>query len=183
MNAEKILDFMNLVENLKKTKRTGWIRNKIANPESVADHSYRTALLALVLSDELNVDRDVMVKMALIHDIGECIIGDFCPTDIEKREKQKLEKKALEKLAKLSNEKEIIELWTEFELGETLESQYIQQIDKLEMVIQALEYEKTSGKKLDEFWNTSKEVIKNNVLLEIFEALEKRRLHGTKRSK
>ncbi|MBI4895647.1 MAG: HD domain-containing protein [Candidatus Aenigmarchaeota archaeon] len=175
MNIEKILEFMNIVENLKKTKRTGWIKNKIKNSESVADHSFRTALLALVLSDELNVDRDVMVKMALIHDIGECIIGDLTPDDKKRVEKYKMEKKAIEQLSKLSGDKEMLDLWLEFEKQEPLESQYIHQLDKLEMVIQALEYEKTQKVNLDSFFKNSKEHIKNPKLLEIFEAVEKRR--------
>ncbi len=183
MNIEKTLDFLDKINELKKIKRTGWLNNNIKNPESVANHSFRTAIMALVLADDLNVDRDVMVKMALIHDIGECIIGDLTPTDVKKEEKYEKEKKALVYLSKLSNDKEILELWLEFEKQETLEAQYIHQIDKLEMIIQALEYEKTQKINLESFFKNSKEHIKNPKLLEIFETLEKRRNNEVKRSK
>lgn len=60
-------------------KRTGWLKAGVPRVESVADHSYRAALLALVLP-ESGVDRVRCMKMALVHDLAESIVGDITPS-------------------------------------------------------------------------------------------------------
>jgi putative hydrolase of HD superfamily len=62
---------------LKELKRTGWVESGILEPESVADHSYRTTLLAMILSDQKGLDTLKTVKMALLHDLVESVTGDL----------------------------------------------------------------------------------------------------------
>jgi putative hydrolases of HD superfamily len=169
---------------LKKVKRTGWKRRVgIKHGESVADHKFRTIFMATFISKRLGLNQNKMMKMATIHDLAEAVIGDLVTEgrdkkDMPKKQKQALEKKAIRKVfAGIPEGREYVKLWEEFESGKTREARIMQEIDKLEMVMQALEYEQDghSGKKLDPFWETTREKIKNPDMLKLFNILEKRR--------
>lgn len=73
----EILEFALTLGKLKTLKRSGWIRNNIKNPERVTEHSFRVAVLAMILAPKVGADVNRSVKMALIHDIGEAEIGDI----------------------------------------------------------------------------------------------------------
>ena len=61
---------------LKAERRRGWVKKLgLNNPESVADHSYRTALMAMVISDSRGLDTVKAVRLALLHDLPEAIVG------------------------------------------------------------------------------------------------------------
>lgn len=77
INIWTYLDLASTVGVLKQVKRTGWILQGVEHPESVLDHSYRMAFLALVLSDEFGWNKQKVVDMCLIHDLGESVIGDI----------------------------------------------------------------------------------------------------------
>ena len=132
---------------LKHLYRQGWLHQGISleNCESVAEHSFCVALLALILADESSVELDTakVIRMALIHDLGEIYAGDFTPADnITKNDKYKLEKQSVVKvLEKLPNGFKWISLWEEYEIGESAEAQFVKQLDKLEMALQASVYE------------------------------------------
>lgn len=124
--------------------------------ESVADHSYRMAIMCMFPPATLAPCLDTVkcLKMSLFHDLAESVVGDITPADnVAKDEKHQREVQSMEYIehklldriegSKLSNEIEsILVLWREFEKGETLESRFVQDIDKLEMLLQMLEYEK-----------------------------------------
>jgi len=68
--AQDNLAFFHILERLKTQKRTGWVDHKIPNPESISDHMYRMAILAMCSSDtKLDISKCVM--MALVHDLAE----------------------------------------------------------------------------------------------------------------
>ena len=181
---EDLIDFLHKVGQLKGLKRTGWVYKNIPDPESVAEHSFRTAILALVLADELKTDKERLVKMALIHDLAESITGDLTPWDKDYSNKHGIEKKAIyELISPLKNGRELIGLWEEFEKGESKESQLVSELDKIEMIIQALEYEKEHPEKasdLNEFWESARKRLKNRKLLEILGLLSKKRKQADK---
>ena len=82
------LDFFHLVSELKKTKRTGWVRSGIAGPESIADHMYRMGLMAMVAPSEDGIDIHRAIQVALVHDLAESLVGDITPDDpVTKEEK------------------------------------------------------------------------------------------------
>lgn len=176
------VDLIKAIGKLKKTKRTGWVRMGIPNSESVAEHIMRTAALALFAGPKLDVDTNKLIKMALVHDMGESVIGDIV---IErggkivgpKEEKYKNEKSAInDLLADLENGGELISLWEEFEEQKTEESKILKQLDRLEMVIQALDYEgETKQENLNEFWETARATITNPIIRKWFEELEGQR--------
>ncbi len=69
-DAQALLKFFSQSGRLKSEKRRGWLMKLgLAHPESVADHTYRTALMALVLSDSRGLDTANAVRLALLHDL------------------------------------------------------------------------------------------------------------------
>ncbi|KAA8583167.1 hypothetical protein FQN60_015713 [Etheostoma spectabile] len=71
--------------------RTGWVYRNVKKPESVSDHMYRMAMMSLTITDP-TVDKDRCIKLALVHDMAECIVGDIAPSDnISKAEKHRRE--------------------------------------------------------------------------------------------
>ncbi|XP_009626145.1 uncharacterized protein [Nicotiana tomentosiformis] len=154
------IDFLTLCHRLKTTKREGWVRRGVNAPESIADHMYRMGVMALIAADLPGVDRDKCVKMAIVHDIAEAIVGDITPADgISKDEKSRRERAALEDMCKLlgggPRAKEISDLWMEYEENSSLEAKVVKDFDKVEMILQALEYENEQGKDLEEFFQST----------------------------
>ncbi|CAO2830074.1 unnamed protein product [Amaranthus hypochondriacus] len=151
------IDFLTLCHRLKTTKRKGWINHDIKGPESIADHMYRMALMGLIASDLDGVDRERCIKMAIVHDIAEAIVGDITPSDgIPKAEKSRREQAALNEMCEVLGDgmraDEIKELWFEYENNSSLEANLVKDFDKVEMILQALEYETEHGMVLDEFF-------------------------------
>ncbi|XP_015883223.3 uncharacterized protein LOC107419018 isoform X1 [Ziziphus jujuba] len=159
-SASSAIDFLSLCHRLKTTKRAGWVRRDVVDPESVADHMYRMGLMALISSDIPGVDREKCIKMAIVHDIAEAIVGDITPSDgVPKEEKSRREQEALDHMCKLlgggSRAKEVGDLWMEYEENASPEAKLVKDFDKVEMILQALEYENEQGKDLDEFFRST----------------------------
>jgi putative hydrolases of HD superfamily len=172
-----LFDFFYLASELKKVPRKGW-KNKVGieNPESVADHSYLTAIMAMVLSDSKKLDTEKILKMALLHDLAESITGDFMPEEISKENKKISEKDAMKEiLSKLpiNIADEYDKVWQEYLQADTKESVLLHEIDKLEMAIQATKYssEGFSNEKLGLFVESAKREIKSKELLDILDTL------------
>jgi len=155
-----LIDLFIEAGNLKKLPRTGWLLRGVPDPESIADHSYRVALITLFLADELKakgveIDVERALKIALLHDLAEARVTDVPLTAQYYLDKGRAEKKAaMELFIKTPNPKEYFRLWREYEEGLSLEGRLVKFADKLEMLIQALEYEKAGFRNLDEFWGT-----------------------------
>jgi len=168
---------------LKRTVRTGWKKKGIKDPESVAEHSYRVSILAMILAPYLDVDRNRLVKMALFHDLGESRIGDLIwekGTHVigSQKDKHEDEGHAVKEILKIDKDfDEYFKVWNEFENQKTKEATIVKQLDKLEMSMQALEYEKEGypAKALDEFWENSEKYLKGKELEPIFRELQKLR--------
>lgn len=179
---EEIIDFLYKIGKLKQLKRTGWILKGVPDPESVADHTFRTTVMALILSEKVGLDRDKCMKMALIHDFGESIAGDITPYDnISKEEKYEMEKSAMKELFKDIREQEIFQLWMEYEERKTPEAKFVYDLDNIEMLLQAYEYEQAyKGKdiNLDEFWSHVQKRIQNEQIKKIYEILINKRKSG-----
>lgn len=186
MNSKKVIKLAQQVNLLKGLPRTGWLNKNIKNPESVAEHTWRVAILAMILGPELKVNQEKLVKMALIHDLGEASIGDLVWERGNKvvgsqQEKHKDELEAVKEMFG-NTYPEYLELWKEFEKQETPEAKALKLFDKLEMVMQALDYEKNGYAKndLQEFWDNSEKYLKNSELEELFAQLKKLRKSSDK---
>jgi putative hydrolase of HD superfamily len=129
--AARAVDFLHLTQSLKTTPRTGWVNNGVAHPESIADHMYRMSLMAMVAAKEMpHLDPNKCVKLALIHDLAEAIVGDITPHDtVTKEEKAKLEADAMAKIRSMLGDAlggaEVEALWHEYEEGQTEEAKLL----------------------------------------------------------
>ncbi|QQG39521.1 MAG: HD domain-containing protein [Candidatus Aenigmatarchaeota archaeon] len=181
VELEKALKLLLRSGELKKIRRTGWVLHNVPHPESVAEHSFRVALMAFALADELGADRNRMVKMALIHDLGESVIGDIPVGRADYATKPAMETAAMKELSGLfANRKEFLELWDEYETRQTKEAQLVYELDKLEMVLQAFEYEREHSMDLQPFWDGVSEKIRtgeirNKTLVEFYNLLDEKR--------
>ena len=186
---EKYQDFIGFLEIAGKSKellRSGWVREKVDHPESVADHSFRVGLMAMIFSEEvsdLHLDQLKLMKMALLHDLGEVITGDlvterFDLIDVKARDKKEnLEREGLRQIfGKIGRGEEYVTIFEEMVARDTEEAIFFWQLDKLEMVVQAFEYEKSQGKDLEEFFlGVQLYHLKHPLLKKIFEGLMERR--------
>ena len=182
--TESLIEFLRIVGKLKSLRRTGWIRSGVKQPESDADHMHRAAICAMMipssLPDGTGIDRERCIRMALTHDLCEAIAGDFTPEcPISKEEKHKLEREAMEEIRRVLDSsplgQELLDLWEEYEAGETIESRYVKDIDKFEMILQADEYECEQGLKLDQFFESTKGYFKTSLFQSLDEQLRSQR--------
>jgi len=162
MKAEAILSFIEEIGILKSLPRTGWLIHGIKNGESIADHCYRMTLLSMLLADTLvakgmKLDTEKVMRLSLLHEIAEARIGDipftvltYIPEEVKETGERKAVTSMLEKFGSIG--KWYQELWEEFEQNETIEAKLVRAADKLELMIQVLEYEKLGYQSLNQFW-------------------------------
>lgn len=175
INAPEI-DFLMLVGKLKTTDRTGWKRHNIPESESVADHSYRAAMMGMFLAPRYGLDQSKTTLMLLLHDLGEAIIGDVvtdavAPGYPKRDEKLRAERTALLEILETIDERQYISLYDEFVKNETPEARFAHELDKLEMAIQAREYEVMHNVDLGEFYASARKGVHRDELLKILDAL------------
>jgi putative hydrolase of HD superfamily len=146
-------------QRLKRVPRTGWVMRGVPEAESVAGHSYGVAFIALLLAEMASeaVDRTKLLTIALLHDLPESIVGDMpspAMAHFPPGAKQSAEAAILAQLLEgLASAERWRAWWQEFEDGTSLEGQLVRDADRLDMLIQAHVYEKTTGNRwLGEFW-------------------------------
>ena len=135
----QILTFLRAAESLKSTLRSA--HTSSSRPESVAEHTWRLCLLAMVLAPEFpEVDAHRLMKICLIHDLGEALQGDIpAPLQNPNVDKSQSEREdLLELLSPLPElqRSEILELWEEYEQAATPEAKLAKAFDKLETLLQ-----------------------------------------------
>ncbi|RAL17682.1 HD domain-containing protein [Aspergillus homomorphus CBS 101889] len=162
-NSASPVPFFHLLERLKTTKREGWRRFGINAGESISDHMYRMSIMTMLappsLAGRLNLAH--CMKMALVHDMAESLVGDITPVDkVDKKEKARREADVMDYIAgKLlggvpggaMTGQDILGVFHEYEANETLEAQFVHDVDKMELLLQMVEYERASGVDLTEF--------------------------------
>jgi putative hydrolases of HD superfamily len=172
-----LVSFFRIVCNLKTIKRSGWIhKSNITSPESVADHSYSMCMMSMILAEIINLDSGHIMKMVIIHDLAESLVGDHMPDDISSEEKQLVEDKAMKKIiSKLPNSlrKNYLNIWNEYNDNITVNAKFVHSMDKLEMVLQAKEYEFEGYPKelLQPFIKSATDYISNERFDLVFEIL------------
>lgn len=178
-DIEKIefFKFYETIYKLKKLVRKGWEIRGITNPESVAEHTFGVTLLSLVFAKTMNLDVVKCLIIALIHDIGEAIIGDITPRDkISSNTKYKLENDAVSTIVSYIDDSDYLKkMWEDYEFELSDEGRLVKEIDKLEMAFQAYSYEKEQGKNLNEFYDYVMERINSKEINLVFSKLLKKR--------
>jgi putative hydrolase of HD superfamily len=136
---EGVLTFLRAAERLKTVTRSGW--TSTGQPESVAEHTWRLCLMAMVLYGRTDaVDLAKLLKMCVIHDLGEAIGGDV-PAPAQQAGVNKANRERadlLELIAPLppTARREIAELWDEYEAAASPEARVAKGLDKLETILQ-----------------------------------------------
>jgi putative hydrolases of HD superfamily len=161
-----LVRLIHLAGRLKLLERQGWIDRGVREPESVADHSYRLALMAVVCgSTRPDVDAARAAILAIVHDLPEALAGDRTPFDDKlsdaavdraalfrqvpeydqqaDRRKSAAEQSAMQELTRelpARVARLLLDAWEEYEAGESPEARFVRQLDKLETWLQAREY-------------------------------------------
>jgi len=162
---------------LKRLYRQGWFRCGIEEKkcESVADHSFMVAMLVLLLAPKFDAEIDVnkALKLALVHDLGEVYAGDITPHDgISRLEKRQMEEASVHKLfASLSEKENLLDLWNEYEKGESKEAEFVRNLDRLEMGIQAKLQKGEGLDGMNEFVATAFHAVKDTGLEEALQSI------------
>ena len=176
---------------LKDLTRTGWQLRGILEPESVADHSWGTALLVSRYCREAGVDCERALRIAVVHDLIEVRVGDI-PRRVERRgkgvsedEKRRREERAAAAISRETEWPEFEKLWREYDLGESAEAQFVRDMNLLDMVLQATLYAEEkrwdgeSGAEsfptfqgLDEFFETSRPRVATELGRRLYEEVE-----------
>lgn len=169
MDSAELAAVMTVLDHagdLKVLPRTGWLLAGISRPESVAAHSFSVALLTLALAELINLDPaaealdepirvERALRLALLHDLGESRITDLPKRTTEligDEVKRQAEASAMRMiLGELPQGPAALDLWIEYIQASSPEARLVKDADKLEMVHQALRYERTQGVELDEF--------------------------------
>ena len=134
--SKRVLEFLSVIEALKDVTRHSW--SSSGRQESVAEHTWRMAVMALLVEDEFpEVDFKRVLAMCLFHDLGE--IGGDVPAFEKKSEDEEREAHALQKITSILPSDvadRILCLQKEFIECETVEAKLANALDKLEALIQ-----------------------------------------------
>ncbi|MDY6916017.1 MAG: HD domain-containing protein [Candidatus Cloacimonadota bacterium] len=159
---------------LKFVFRQGWLNSGLEKNkcESVADHCFGTAILAMLFCPSY-LNREKVIEMALLHEACEVYTGDITPSDgITEKMKFEKELEAVNKFfSNLPNSSYWLNLWLEFENGKTAEGRFVKQLDKLEMALQAHIYEKNTDMNLNSFYKSAARKIYDDRLLQILKSI------------
>ncbi len=170
-----LIEFWKLAAKLKAEPRRGWLQMvPIRKIESVADHSFGVAILSLFEAERRGYNVGHVVKLALVHDLEEAIIGDLTPKD-----KRRLTRGVILKRKELANlrmlktlppvlRRDFEKARKEVRAGRTREARLVKDLDKFEMVLQARDYEASGVKpeKLEDFYRSARIGIKDRTLKE-----------------
>lgn len=140
-----LLQFLRDAERLKTVTRSAF--TSTGQIETVAEHSWRLALMAMLMAPEFpDVDASRLVRMCLVHDLGEAIGGDIpAPEQARRRADGALEGKSAAERRDLltlvqplpqSLRDEVVGLWDEYESAETPTAKLAKALDKLETILQ-----------------------------------------------
>ncbi len=169
-NINEVIEFIKEIENLKSVTRTAWTTT--GRRESTAEHSWRLAMLLMVLEEDFkDIDINKAIKMSLVHDLGELYDGDIsAKLQSENDNKSQMEERAMKRMLTTLPESlggkiydlwkeyrmlttlpeslsvKIYDLWKEYNECSTKEAKLVKAMDKLETIVQH-----NQGKNPDDF--------------------------------
>ena len=184
MNSATV-EFLMRGFRLKDEPRVGWRLRHIRNPESVADHSWGTALLCMMFAAEAGVDEHEALRIALVHDLAEAETGDIASRerpedrDVSIDEKARLELAAMESLLNGSHPR-LREAWERYENRATPAAVFVRDMNLIDMCLQALFYERErrydpsscAENVLDEFFRSAAARLSTDTGRTLFAAVE-----------
>lgn len=183
--SKQLVDSLLKIGKLKSVKRSGWLRGRMPDPESVAEHTFRICFLILALGDELKLNTLKLLKMAIVHDLEEVVTGDPVTQrgskDVALHD-HKREKLILKEIVSgVPNAKELYNLWEEHlsgnRQGASRDSIILYELGKIATIWQALEYELAGAdpKVMEEWWVNARTHVKEPILVKLLNEMETKR--------
>lgn len=163
MNDKSMLNFLAEVGMLKRIKRSGWWVVGIPHDESVAEHSFRCAVIGFILAHMEGADTAKVLKMTLFNDLHEARITDMHKMAHKYVDVRDAEKKAFgEQIEKLEEgiKEDLEEMRREHDEQDTLESLVARDADILECLIQAKEYVDLGFRNAEKFFKKAPDHLK-----------------------
>lgn len=155
--SDRLLRFVSRLQRLEAFPRSGWLVSGVRDPESVAAHSYEVAVIAMWIADEIpdEVDVERVLRIALLHDIGESMTMDI-PAPIKTRlGKEEVQRAELEAASDVLAEAP--GPWAndvrEYADRSSLEARIVKGADQIQMLCRALAYEQQGAGDLRRFWD------------------------------
>jgi len=144
MTPEQIAKLLVSSETLTEIPRTGYVLEGVSDPEKVSSHCFGVVMLTTLLSENIDdINQLKAMKMAVIHDLPEAVIGDLTPSASKFIDKLSIEKKVA--LSMFSDNQELSSLFLEYLEGNSLEAKLVHDADKLQMFARVSIY-KRQGK-------------------------------------
>jgi putative hydrolase of HD superfamily len=177
---------------LKDETRTGWDLRGVSDPESVAAHSWGVAYLTLLYADDAGVDPGRALRLAVLHDLGEAVVGDVATrvnADEQSMAADEKERREREAVADLLGpfDDSLRGDWEEYEERDTPEAAFVKDVDLVDMCLQALYYERERRydpdapndafdefDRLDEFFATTEPRLSTDVGRRLFAEIRER---------
>lgn len=173
---KEIAKFFFELGQLKRVKRSGWWTIGVDNPESVAEHVNRAAIIGRIIAELENADVNKVTTMLLIHDIPEARINDLHKLGSRYINKKKSERMAFEEQLQRLPQKiadEFLSLYDEMEEKKTKEAIIAKDVDLLECAIQAKEYLDKGYKEAQDWINNVEKGLKTKSAKEILRIVKK----------
>lgn len=158
--AERAVRAIIALDPLSDLPRTGWLLRGVRPCESIADHSFGVALVAMFLldaarADGLEVDGERTLRMALVHDAPEARMGDV-PMPVKSSALDHALSAVEAQLVSALLGESSRALWDELEAAQTVGARIVRVADKAHMLLKALVYERQGRGQLEEFWRNPK---------------------------
>ena len=174
--VENTAKFLYELGVLKRTRRSGWWIAGIKDPETIAEHCFRTAIIARILAEMENADLNKVTTMALFHDVPEARINDLHKVgqryiDFKDAETKSFNDQVKTLPPKLA--KELKDLWNEMNERKTKEAIILKDADYLECAITAKEYVEIGYKECQDWINNVKVRLKTKSAKKIFNQIMK----------
>lgn len=174
--ADPVLASYYRLMRLKRLYRQGWLKRGLPEClcESVAEHSFGTALLALLVlgrGERDGIDGPRAALIALVHELGESYAGDITPVDgVAKEAKRELERAAILRALDGHPDRDwFLGLWEDFEEGGSPEARFVRELDRLEMGLQAALHDAEGQPGMPEFFESARRSVREPRLRALLE--------------
>ncbi len=185
---KKIVNLLEHFERLKNTPRTGYTYYGIKHPESVAEHNFMVVLISLILAmlrrdRGESIDVEKVLKMAVLHEIGEVLIGDlhrmtrkYIGNELVEQAEERVADDLLSLLPQ-GIKKDLLDAYQEFNRRESKEALLVSSADKLELLLYVYLLEKWGYDNLDAFFTHSgnRDMVEDEMAISILDEIVRRR--------